>query len=74
VPWTDRPDLHFSGRKGPEHFFEVAVLCFTQPFRVMFFGQDHRHPGVYLDDEFVGFAGNDRAGVKPSITSRFRNN
>jgi len=33
----------------------------------MFFREDYGHPGVHLDEEFVGFAGNDRPGVQPLV-------
>ncbi len=38
-----------------------ATIC------VMFFREDYGHPGVHLDEEFVGFAGNDRPGVQPLV-------
>jgi hypothetical protein len=53
-PRTDGPHLHALCREWLQQFFEVTVLGFTQPFRMVFFWQDHRHPGVHFGTSSFG--------------------
>lgn len=62
-----------SAKEWLHYSLEITVFRFAQQFFMVFFRQDHWHPGVNHAYQLIGLTCNDRAGANhSSVAGSFR--